>query len=146
MSIKCSRKSLHIRQKDFRIYLWREGCLFVCCVCFCLSHWDLPNHRASCYALVIIGSRCFLQGSQWIGVHQVGFINVLTSVGEFIEYWTTFALKIHLKPNFLNYRRIWVCFWYCWKSLYFNEGDLKFLDLRFERDWIFSTFCHWKFN
>jgi hypothetical protein len=144
MSIKCSRKSLHIRQKDFRIYLWREGCLFVCLFLFVTLRSPKPRGLllCSCYHWITV----LLAGLSMNRGAPSWFYNVLTSVGEFIEYWTTFALKIHLKPIFFNYRRIWVCFWYCWKSLYFNEGDLKFLDLRFERDWIFSTFCHWKFN
>jgi hypothetical protein len=36
------------------IYEWN---LFVCFVCFfCLSHWDIPNHDASCHAFATIGN------------------------------------------------------------------------------------------
>ncbi len=42
------------------IYLWSMVIHFVL---FCLSHWNLPNHCASCYALGIFGKVLMSRGA-----------------------------------------------------------------------------------
>jgi hypothetical protein len=62
-------------------------CLFVC---FCLSHWDLPNHNPSCCILGIVGRPLMRLGTpNW-------FHNVSTYVGEVIEYCVIRdSIKLH---------------------------------------------------
>jgi len=65
-------------------YVYEER-LFACFIyLFCLSHWDLPNHGASCRTLGTIGKPSMDKGAtSW-------FHNFLTYIVKVIEYWIIF--------------------------------------------------------
>jgi len=101
----------------------KQGSLF----CFVLSHWDVPHHSASRWALGIF--------SWWVWVHWLG----LRLFG--VTMWKLLIIELFSEWNLNkiqteNYIRIWECSTRCWKA--FDESDLiefisQFSEVRCER-------------
>jgi hypothetical protein len=115
------------------IYLWRKVvCFVVCFVCR-----DKTSETISCCTLDTIGKPLMSR------VHWVGCIMFSTYAGEVIEYWINVFIENSLKSKLNIIGEFWAHSWYRWKAL--SEQDLmkvvwKFLDLRWKRDWILSSF------
>jgi len=87
----------------------KQGSLF----CFVLSHWDVPHHSASRWALGIF--------SWWVWVHWLGLRLFGATMWKLliIEPFSEWNLN---KTQTENCIRIWECSWCCWKA--FDESDL----------------------
>jgi hypothetical protein len=97
MSIKCSRK-VYILGNGISesIYEGKVVCLFLF-VTFEISQTTGP--------FVMLLLSLDHGASWWLSMNRCApswFYNVLTSLGEFIEYRTTFALKFYLKAKILK--------------------------------------------
>jgi hypothetical protein len=98
--------------------------------CFVLSHWDLPNHGASCHALGIFGKLLMSRGaSMW-------FETIWSDSVESFFQWK--SNKIETK----NGTGIWKCPWW----VRFNRLISQFSELRCGRYYFLRWFCCWKFK
>jgi len=117
------------------IYLGTKVVLFVL---FCFSCWNLINHNMPLVTFFFIS----LESSWWMNEYLGAlswFHNVLTCVGEVIEYWIFFRWILKKINDKFFIRKNWTypC-WYCLKKTFwwirFNKDDLQiFLDLQYEK-------------
>jgi hypothetical protein len=112
---------------------------------FCLSHWDLPNHNVSWYALGIFGKLLM----SW--VHQLGLRLFGATVWKLLIIKQLFQWKL-IKIKIEKSIEIWGGSWCYWKALNNSDFNIVYFTIFIAKVWkifvwkifIFEWILFWK--
>jgi hypothetical protein len=107
--VLCPQMAKNSHQK-ITLLSMKQGSLF----CFVLSHWDLPNHSVSCWALGIF--------SCWVWVHWLGLRLFGAKMWKLLIIEPSSQWNLKIKPKLKTVLKFGSVSWCCWKA--FDESDL----------------------